>query len=123
MIATEGAEPHESDVASIATKERKGNTPLGCSGRTAEPHECDVASIATKERKGDTPLGCSGRTALRREQCGVIAPCGDLLKFRNLKESDCATVAEGCRALPPLPSPLFASRVAGLRGNCWVAQQ
>jgi hypothetical protein len=50
-------------------------------------------------------------------------PMRELLKFRNLKECDCATVAERCRVLPPLPSPLFAPRVAGLRGNCWVAQQ
>jgi hypothetical protein len=32
MIAAEGAEPLESDVASTATKERNGDTPLGCSG-------------------------------------------------------------------------------------------
>jgi hypothetical protein len=47
----------------------------------------------------------------------------ELLKFRNLKERDCATVAERCCVLPPLPSPLFALRVAGLRGNCWVTHQ
>jgi hypothetical protein len=35
-----------------------------------------------------------------------------LLKFRKLKERDCATVAERCRALPPLPSlPLSLLRV------------
>jgi hypothetical protein len=28
----EGAEPHESDVASTVTEERKDDTPLGCSG-------------------------------------------------------------------------------------------
>jgi hypothetical protein len=50
-------------------------------------------------------------------------PMRELLKFRNLKESDCATVAERYRVLPPLPSPLFARRVAGLRCNCWAAQQ
>jgi hypothetical protein len=32
----------------------------------------------------------------------------ELLKFRNLKERDCATVAERYRVLPPLPSPRFA---------------
>jgi hypothetical protein len=47
----------------------------------------------------------------------------ELIIFRNLKEPDCATVAERCRILPPLPSPLFAPHVAGLRGNCWVMQQ
>jgi hypothetical protein len=26
-------------------------------------------------RKGDTPLGCSERTALRREQCGLFTSC------------------------------------------------
>jgi hypothetical protein len=36
-------------------------------------------------------------------------PMRELLKFRNLKERDCATVAERCRILPPLPSPRFAS--------------
>jgi hypothetical protein len=30
---------------------------------------------STEERKGDTPLGYSGRIALRREQCGVFTPC------------------------------------------------
>jgi hypothetical protein len=30
-----------------------------------------------------------------------------LLKFRNLKERDCATVAERYRILPPIPSPRF----------------
>jgi hypothetical protein len=40
-----------------------------------------------------------------------------VITFRNLKERDCATVAERCRAMPPLPSPLFASRVARLRGD------
>jgi hypothetical protein len=39
----------------------------------------------------------------------------ELLKFRNLKKRDCATVVERCRVLPPLPSPLFAPRVAELR--------
>jgi hypothetical protein len=28
----------------------------------------------------------------------------ELIKIRNLKERDCATVAERCRILPPLPS-------------------
>jgi hypothetical protein len=50
-------------------------------------------------------------------------PMWELLKFRNLKERDCATVAERCCVLPPLPSPLFAPRVAGLRDNYWVVQQ
>jgi hypothetical protein len=31
----------------------------------------------------------------------------ELLKFRNLEERDCATVAECYRVLPPLPSPRF----------------
>jgi hypothetical protein len=35
-------------------------------------------------------------------------PMRELIKFRNLKERDCATVPERCRVLPPLPSPLFA---------------
>jgi hypothetical protein len=35
-------------------------------------------------------------------------PMRALLKFRNIKERDCATVAQRCRVLPPLPSPLFA---------------
>jgi hypothetical protein len=35
------------------------------------PQESDVASIATKERNGEAPLGYSGRTALRWEQCNV----------------------------------------------------
>jgi hypothetical protein len=30
------------------------------------------------------------------------------MKFRNLKERDCATVAERYRVLPPLPFPCFA---------------
>jgi hypothetical protein len=28
----------------------------------------------------------------------------EVIKIRNLKERDCATVAERCRVLPPLPS-------------------
>jgi hypothetical protein len=35
-------------------------------------------------------------------------PMRELLKFRNLKERDCATVAERCRVLPSLPSHRFA---------------
>jgi hypothetical protein len=35
-------------------------------------------------------------------------PMRELIKFRNLKERDCTTVAERCRVLPPLPSPRFA---------------
>jgi hypothetical protein len=31
-------------------------------------------------------------------------PMRELIKFRNLKECDYATVAECCRVLPPLPS-------------------
>jgi hypothetical protein len=50
-------------------------------------------------------------------------PMREVMKFRNLKERDCATVAERRRILPPLPSPLFALRVARLRGNYLVAQQ
>jgi hypothetical protein len=30
-------------------------------------------------------------------------PMREVMKFRNLKERDCATVAERCRVLPPLP--------------------
>jgi hypothetical protein len=44
-------------------------------------------------------------------------PMRELIKFRNFKERDCATVAERCRVLTPLPSPLFAPRVSRLRGN------
>jgi hypothetical protein len=44
-------------------------------------------------------------------------PMRELIKFRNLKEWDCATVAERCSVLPPLPSSLFAPRVARLHGN------
>jgi hypothetical protein len=33
----------------------------------------------------------------------------ELIKFRNLKKRDCATVVERCRVLPPLPSLLFAT--------------
>jgi hypothetical protein len=50
-------------------------------------------------------------------------PMQELLKFRNLKECDCTTVAERCHVLPLLPSPLFALRVARLHSNYWVAQQ
>jgi hypothetical protein len=38
----------------------------------------------------------------------------ELLKFRNLKTHDCATVVEHCHILPPLPSPLFAPHRASL---------
>jgi hypothetical protein len=31
----------------------------------------------------------------------------ELLKFRNLKERDCATLAQCCRILPFFPSPCF----------------
>jgi hypothetical protein len=31
-------------------------------------------------------------------------PMREVIKFRNLKERDCATVVERCRVLPPLPS-------------------
>jgi hypothetical protein len=31
-------------------------------------------------------------------------PMREVMKFRNLKERDCATVADRCRILPPLPS-------------------
>jgi hypothetical protein len=41
----------------------------------------------------------------------------ELIKFRNLKERDFATVVERCRVLPSLPTPCFAPRVARLRGN------
>jgi hypothetical protein len=33
----------------------------------------------------------------------------EVITFRNLKERDCATVAERYRVLPPLPFPRFAS--------------
>jgi hypothetical protein len=47
-------------------------------------------------------------------------PMWELMKFRNLMERDCATVAERCRVLPPLPSPRFALLcVARLRSNTW----
>jgi hypothetical protein len=35
-------------------------------------------------------------------------PMWELMKFRNLNERDCATVAERYRVFPPLPSPRFA---------------
>jgi hypothetical protein len=54
--------------------------------------------------------------------CGVITPMQELLKFRNLKERDCATVAERYHVLPP-SLPLSLLRVARLRGTHWVAQQ
>jgi hypothetical protein len=47
-------------------------------------------------------------------------PMREVMKFRNLKERDCATVAERCRILPPYP---FPPRVARLRDKYWVAQQ
>jgi hypothetical protein len=31
-------------------------------------------------------------------------PMWEVMKYRNLKERDCATVAERCRVLPPFPS-------------------
>jgi hypothetical protein len=31
-------------------------------------------------------------------------PMREVIKFRNLKERDCATAGERCRVLPPLPS-------------------
>jgi hypothetical protein len=45
----------------------------------------------------------------------------EVIKFRNLKERDCTTDAERYRVLPPHPSPLFAPRVARLRGKYWGA--
>jgi hypothetical protein len=39
-------------------------------------------------------------------------PMRELLKFRNLKERDCTTVAERCRVLPHLSSPRFAPHLA-----------
>jgi hypothetical protein len=32
----------------------------------------------------------------------------ELIKLKNLKKRDCATVVDRCRVLPPLPSPRFA---------------
>jgi hypothetical protein len=54
----------------------------------------------------DLPLGISTKILWRNR------PMRELLKFRNLKERDCATLAERCHALPPLPSPLFAPHCA-----------
>jgi hypothetical protein len=50
-------------------------------------------------------------------------PMREVIEIRNLKECDCTTVAERRHVLPPLPSSLFAPRVARLRGNYLVAQQ
>jgi hypothetical protein len=50
-------------------------------------------------------------------------PMREVIKIRNLKERDCTTVAERCRVVPPLPSPVFAPRGARLRGNTRVAQK
>jgi hypothetical protein len=50
-------------------------------------------------------------------------PMREVIKFRNLRERDCTTIAERYRVLPPRPSPLFPPRVARLLGNYWVAQQ
>jgi hypothetical protein len=50
-------------------------------------------------------------------------PMWEVMKFRNLKERDYTIVAERCRILLLLPSPLFALRVARLRSNYWVMQQ
>jgi hypothetical protein len=58
-----------------------------------------------EERKNDTPLDCSGRTALRREQCGVIAPCRSCCST-EISQRDCATVVSD---VFPLPSPRFPS--------------
>jgi hypothetical protein len=44
-------------------------------------------------------------------------PMREVIKFRNLKDRDCTTVAERYRVLPPIPSPLFAPRIARLRGK------
>jgi hypothetical protein len=45
-------------------------------------------------------------------------PMRELLKFRNLKERDCATVAEGCRTLPP---PLLIASLRVLLGYAVTA--
>jgi hypothetical protein len=37
----------------------------------AESHESDVATTDTEERNGEATLGYSGRRALRREQCNA----------------------------------------------------
>jgi hypothetical protein len=58
-----------------------------------------------------------GTNSLKKGAVWRNRPMRELLKSRNFKERDCATVAESCRVLPPLPSPLFAPRVARLHGN------
>jgi hypothetical protein len=63
----------------------------------------DLQAQPTEERNGDTPLGCSGVVWRNR-------PMREVIKFSNLKECDCRTVAEGCRVLPP-PFPLSSLRV------------
>jgi hypothetical protein len=40
-------------------------------------------------------------------------PMREVMKFRNLKECDCATVAECRRVLPLHPSPIFAPVLLG----------
>jgi hypothetical protein len=76
----------------------------------------------SEERKGNTPSGCSGRTALRREQCRVFTPFKNC-KFET-RSRDYATVDEAvfstfraelvvpCGAVltePRLASPRLAS--------------
>jgi hypothetical protein len=73
-----------------------------------KPQERDVVSTAL-EKNGEIMLGCSGRNSLKEGAVWHNRTMRELLKFRNLKERDCATVAERCRVLPPLPSPSFAS--------------
>jgi hypothetical protein len=48
----------------------------------------------------------NGKTGTTAAWCNH--PMRELIKFRNLKERDYATVVERCRVLPPLPSPRFA---------------
>jgi hypothetical protein len=87
-----------------------------------KPQERDVVS-KDLEKNGEIMLDCSGRNSLKEGAVWRIYPMRELLKFRNLKELDCATVAERCRFLPPLSSPLFAPRGARLCDKYRVVQQ
>jgi hypothetical protein len=40
--------------------------------KKSEPEEDVTSRVLGRKRNGDTPLGCSGRTAVKREQCDEI---------------------------------------------------
>jgi hypothetical protein len=59
------------------------------------------------QRKGDTPLGYSGRIALRREQCDLFTPyknCNIETRSRDYAKVDEA-VFSPCRAEDSRPEP------------------